>query len=355
MNRLLQRKKHQLARHLLLSVLLAGHVSVTRAQDNAALDTDTKESESRDSAGGGKTGIVMPEVLNNVNTLADSAHRATSDSFNRFVLSVDDFFGDAESEDETNRSWGHLRFDRVKSADENAELKVRLKLRVVLPRTERRLRLLVSTEESDADGTPNQTGLDAETEDQNIALALRFVRSFTDQVKVKFDVGSRTRDRKVQIFGRISASNTIKLARGWTQRISNNFYLYSSSGYQNRFRLSFQRPFTGQPNVLFRSTTSIEGTEGTSGASINETIGFYVNVSERTALAFEGLYDFVTSEDDELDTHYLGSEYRIRFRQTVWRPWFYYELWPTVSFPASTDYRQEYGGLVRAEFLFGQF
>ncbi len=297
----------------------------------------------------------MEDLVGNVGSMADTAQRATSDRFNRFILTIDDFFGAAESTTETKRSWGRLRIDGVRSADDEFEAKVRLKLRVVLPRTEQRLRLLLSTEESDNDSTQNQAGLEAETNDQNVALALRLVRSFKDRVRLKFDIGTRQRDSQLQLFGRISASNTMELPFGWEQRISNNFFLYSASGYQNKFKLEYRRPFTSRDNVFFRSATSIEGNNGVSGVSINETIGFYVDVSDRTVVAFEGLYDYVTSKNEETNTRYLGSEYRIRFRQNIWRPYFFYEIWPTVSFPATSDFELEYGGLARIELLFGQF
>lgn len=302
-----------------------------------------------------KTDKAPASVLENVENLADTAQRATTIGFNRFVLQIDDFFEDTDTQEDINRSWARLRVDGVKPADEDWEVKARVKARVVLPQAEKRLRLLLSTEDADVNGGTGARGLDISNDDQNVAFALRFVRSLSDKLQLKFDVGARMRERKGQVFGRISASNSVSLGGLWEQQISNNFYLYSASGYQNRFKLDIRRPLNEAANVFFRSSTTLEGRKGIGGASISETLGLYADISARTAIALEGLYSFVTSKDDELDTHFLGSEYRIRFRQNVWRPWFYYEVWPTVSFPASTDYQREYGGLLRVEVLFGQY
>lgn len=372
MKRLFRCKAWSLALIVLFRAILLCGFSVAIAQDSQLSDTDTvpdvgpvpdlgpapdaaADAVFEKQVGNNKTGIILPEVLDNMESLADSAHRATNRGFNKFVLSVDDFFSDGESAEEENRSRARLRFDVVRAADEDPELKARIKLRLVLPRTEQRLRLLISNDEPDTDSRANDTGLEAETDEQTFGIALRFVRSFTDIVKLKFDIGTRNRDGRIQVFGRINASNKTILKYGWEQRISNNLFLFSSSGFQNRFRVDYRRPFTDQPNIFFRSVASAEAREGRRGVNINETLGFYIDVSERTALAFEALYDFNTVRDDEFDTHYLGSEYRIRFRQSVWREWFFYEIWPTVSFPASTNYQQEYGGLVRVEFLFGKY
>ncbi len=294
-------------------------------------------------------------VLENVENLADTAQRATTLGFNRFVLQIDDFFEDTDTQEDINGSWARLRVDGVKPADEEWEVKARVKARVVLPQAEKRLRLLLSTEDADVSGSRGARGLDLSGDDQNVAFALRFVRSLSDKLQLKFDVGARMRERKAQVFGRISASNSVSLGGLWEQQISNNFYLYSASGYQNRFKLDIRRPMNDAANVFFRSSTTLEGRKGIGGATINETLGLYADISARTAVALEGLYTFVTSKNDEFNTHFLGSEYRIRFRQNIWRPWFYYEVWPTVSFPASTDYQREYGGLLRVEVLFGQY
>lgn len=294
-------------------------------------------------------------VFTNVSNIADNAQRATTDRFNRFVLSIDGFFGGAESTGEANRSWGRLRLDGIDPDDDSFRMRGRLKLRVVLPRSKRRLRLLLSTEDEDLDTNRSSSSVDGEADEQNVALALRFVRSLSDQISLKFDVGARVRDSKAQIFGRVSASNFQVLRWGVEQKISNNFFLFSSSGYRNRFNYDIRRPLQRAANVFLRSSTTLEGRKGVRGIAINETLGLYADLNSHTAVAFEGLFNWVSSEDDEVNENFLGSEFRVRFRQNIWRPWFYYEIWPSVSFPASSNYEREFGGRVRVEMSFGQY
>jgi len=335
----------QAVQHSLFLVLVCVLFAVT--QPAIANDDKIEEDKPEETA--------PPSVLVNVTTLADTAQRATSDRFNQFVLQIDDFFGDAESEASANSSWGRLRIDGIKPGAEDWEAKVRLKVRVVLPQAERRLRLLVSTEDADVDGSRGRTNIDSGNNDQNVALGLRFVRTITDAIKLNFDIGARIRDKKGQVFGRISASNTTDLGRGWEAQISNNFYLYSASGYQNRFKFDIRRPINRSASVFFRSSTTFSGEKGIGGAAAGETLGIYADLSSRTAIALEGLFSFVTSEDEVLNTRYLGAEYRIRFRQNIWRPWFFYEIWPSVFYEASNDRERAYGGLIRVEMLFGQY
>jgi len=287
-------------------------------------------------------------------SLVESAQRATHNGFNRFVIQVDDFFGGAEFSDEENRSWARVRIGVVKPAGESLDPKARLKVRIVLPQSQQRLRLLFSTEDTDINGSERRGAIENQT-DQDAALALRFVRSLSDKLRLKFDIGARSRDSLIQIFGRISASNSRQFDSGWEYRISNNFFLFSSSGFENRFRVDIRKSINPASNVFFRSSTSIESRNGLRGASVDQVFGVYADLSSRAAIAYEGLFSFVTSRDDEFDTRYLGAEFRIRYRRNVWRPWFYYEVWPTASVLASTDRELKFGGLLRAEVLFGQF
>ena len=293
-------------------------------------------------------------AIGNLGNIAESAQRVTSDQFNRFVIQIDDFFGEAESLEEANRSWGRIRLGGLKPAGEPLEFKARLKVKVVLPQAEQRLRLLFSTEDTDVTGSERRGAIDNEAE-QDAALALRFVRLLSDKLQIKFDIGVRNRDSEIQLFGRISASNSKRFASGWEYKVSNNFFLFSASGYENRFRVDVRKSINEASNVFFRSSSSIEARNGLRGASVDQVFGIYADLSSQAAIAYEGLFSFVTSRDDEFNTRYLGAEFRIRYRRNIWRPWFYYEIWPTASILASTNRELAFGGLLRAEILFGQF
>lgn len=293
-------------------------------------------------------------LLDDMEEFADTAQRATSNSFNRFVVQIDGFFGEDEPVEDEDKSWGRIRLGGVRSGGESVEFKGRLKVKVVLPQTEQRLRLLFSTEDDDVTGNERRGSLESET-DQDAALALRFVRTLSDQLRLKFDIGARIRDSEGQVFGRVSASNTGDLFWGFDYRISNNLFLFSASGFENKFKIDVRRPINNESNIFFRNSLTIDSRNGVSGASVTEVAGFYADLSSQSAIAFEGLFNFVSSRDDEFDTRFLGSEYRIRYRRNVWRPWFYYEVWPTISILAATNREISFGGLLRAEVLFGQF
>ena len=298
-------------------------------------------------------------MFGRVGGFVDRYQRQASQGFNDFVLQVDDFFGADTDGDFSNESWARLRIDVEKPGDEDLDVSGTVKLRIVLPRAERRFRLLLSSEEEDtasseADVTQPQR-LDAEGDGQDVSLALRFIRSARDNGSLNFDLGSRQRDGRIQIFGRINSAVRGDMTRYWYGTASNSYYYYSASGFENKFRLTARRPMFKRDWLYFQSSTGFDWEKGRKGASISQSMGFYAEISERKALAFEALAGYATALNGGASARYRGHELRIRWRHNIWRKWFFYELWPSVSWPSSNDYEQVYGGLIRLEAFVGSF
>ncbi len=313
-------------------------------------------------------------VLSNVSGAVDGAHKKASDRFNRFVYAIDGFFASGDASVQENSSWARIRIDTIKPGAEKLELKGTVKLRLVLPRSEKRFRLLLSSEEeslsaSETDAAQREQ-LSKNKKNDDLSLALRFVRTARENVSLSFDLGARVRDRKAQIFGRINASSERELSTEWTNRLTNTFYYFSASGYENSFQIDFRRRLFDRDSVFFLTNTEFSWREGKKGAGIGEVFGIYAQLNPRTSIALESLTGFTTSLEpvaevkafsikevqaqSEPQNRYLGTELRLRFRQNVWRPWFFYEIWPSVSWSSSNNYERAYGGLVRVEFVIGQ-
>ncbi|MBX2838794.1 MAG: hypothetical protein KTR35_18185 [Gammaproteobacteria bacterium] len=295
-------------------------------------------------------------IFTNVGSFVDSAQQSATDRFNNWVLQVDDFFGGDQSVSGINQSWARLRIDAVQPGAEDTKIRGTVKLRLVLPRSEQRFRLLLSTEDEDASssdpsraGTANANARD----DQDVSFALRFIRSARTSGSLNFDVGARIRDDKGQAFGRINSSWKSTTESGWHSNLTNNLFYYSSSGYENRLRFDLRKPWFGSEKVFFRTSTNFNWRKGRKGAAISETLGLYGQINPRTALAGEAIFEYSTALNEDATDRYHGSELRLRLRQNVWRPYFYYEIWPSVSWPSINGYKKAYGGLIRVEFVIG--
>jgi len=306
------------------------------------------------------TGEEQPGLIGRVTGFVDETQATASDRLIGFVESVDGFFGEDTESNIGNKSWARIRVDMKRPGDDDLEIDPTLKLRVVLPQSEERFRLLFSSEEEES-SVVSSTGAvrtpsiaSASGNDRNASLALRFIRTARDTSSVKFDLGIRQREGKIQYFGRVNATAEGEMVRRWHGRVSNNYYHYSRSGYENKLRFSMTRPIAWPREMVFKTSLGFSWRKGLKGAGIGEAIGFYADLNERTAIALEALAGYSTSLNGSKSKRYKGAEVRIRFRQNIWRPWFFYEIWPSVLWPSSNGYQQVYGGLLRIEMIIGR-
>ena len=325
------------------------------APDADEPDVDEPDAVERDVDASG-IGEEDPGVLGAVGRIVDGAQRSASDRFDAFMLDLDGFFaGDVESE-ESNDSFVRLRIDAIRPAVGSFELDPSVKLRVVLPRAEQRVRFLFSTEEDP--GTAGERigegiEINDQTDQRSVSFALRFVRGAREKGDTSIDLGARQRDGRLQIFTRVQLRLDERLGERWTLRATDRWYYYYLSGYENQLRLDFTRPIDSGGARFVRATTTFDWERERKGASIGQTIGAYADLSSRTALAAELLARYDTSVARGAEDRYRGTEARLRLRRNVWRPWFFYELWPSVSWPAETDYRRVWHWLARVEVNIG--
>lgn len=287
-------------------------------------------------------------------TIVDDVHTNVSQRFSDFVGQIDEFFGEDLELDEANESWFRVRLDARSLEDEDPEFKGNIKLKLVLPSTEKRLRLLLSTEEEDT-REPNSrpTSRPAQNDDNgNVSLALRFLRDIREDSGLRFDVGARVRDKRAQTFARIGAFIRRPVDLNWKATLSNNAVYYDKSGFEDKLTLKLARYLDQNKRVLFLNSTQFAWTEGNKGAGISQQVGVYRQLSDAASVAVEFQVGALTAPAKG-EKRFRGGELRFRLRQNIWRPWFFYELTPSLSWPAEEDYRALYGGLIRIEVIFG--
>lgn len=289
--------------------------------------------------------------------LVDESQRIASERFGSFMSNVDGFFSNAGSDDDSvsNGSWARIRFDATRDNAKNLEFKPSLKVRAVLPRTERKFKLLFSTEDDDgddADRTIGQSAL-ANSSNQNSSLALRFIQGARDKGDINLDLGIRQRSSEIQIFLRLKSTYRTTFSGNWTFNIANNYFYYSKDGYEDRLSLDFSRPFSNRDDLYFRTFFGFNWRKGQKAAVVTHTSGLYWSFGPTRSLAFEVLAAYHTALSG-VDDRFRGHEIRFRWRHNIWRPWFFYEFWPSVAWPADNGYRRTEGFLLRAEMIIGQ-
>lgn len=335
----------------LLAVSLLCQPLLAVAQETPATG---KQNKSPDTIEQERLGVFRRSIF-----IVDDAQRIVSESFGNFMGQVDGFFSNAGSDDDavSNESWARIRIDGIRANAEDFEIDPSLKLRAVLPRTEKRFKLLFSTEEDDA-GSAGEVVDGVTSSDtsgrQNASLALRFIRTARDKADVNIDVGVRQRSGKIQTFVRLNTKFRSNLATHWLFSAANSYYHYSKSGFEDRLSFDFRRPVYDREDLFFRTYTEFNWKNHQKGSIIGQTVGFYWQFGAARALALEALAGYHTSLNPGIDDRFRGHEIRFRWRHNVWRPWFFYEVWPSVSWPSINGYNRTEGLLLRAEIIIGQ-
>ena len=294
--------------------------------------------------------------LDGVSMAVDGAHENVNSRFKNFVNQVDGFIGTRSDGEYINDSWARVRLDTIKPDAGDTEVKAKIKLRLVLPQSQQRFRLLLSSGDDDQSvaGTDAAQREQLEKDDEDVALALRFLRNVREQSSVKFDVGARWRDDTAQVFGRLGAVVERPLGEHWSSTTSNDLYHYSESGYENRLRFDFRRLLFDSNRLYLHNSTEIRWLKGQKGASIGGISGIYADRGPKAAYAFEVLANATTSLREGSDDYYQGTELRLRIRRNAFRPWLFFEIWPSVSWSSSNNFDRAYGGRVRVEMNFGR-
>jgi hypothetical protein len=332
---------------LLPFVSMVAYAQELESTDNWLLE-DAKSNQGEPDT---RIGIVQKATV-----YVDSAQRQATQSFNNFMVQVDGFFGDSGLDDNQadNKSWARLRLDAKRPAGEKFDVKPSLKLRAVLPQTEKRFKLLFSTEEDDTGIVGDSIVGSQSDSDQNASIAIRFIRSARSKANVNIDLGVRQRDSDLQYFLRLNTGAHLDFGDYWTAGLSNSYYYYNKSGFEDKLSFTFRRAQFLREDVIFRSFTELNWRNGRKGSVVGETLGLYTQVGERKSLAFEMLAEYHTAINEGIEDRFRGHEFRFRWRHNIWRPWFYYEFWPAISWPATNDYSRSYGVLLRVEMVVGR-
>ena len=285
--------------------------------------------------------------------IVDDAQRAASERFGNFMSQVDGFFSNAGADDDaiSNDSWARIRFDSNGRSGQGFDFDPSIKVRAVLPRTERKLKLLISTEDDDDEDKINPN--DTPQGDQGGSIALRFIRSARDSSDLNLDIGVRRREGLVQYFTRVKARLKLDIENRWLINVANSYWYYNKTGFLDTLSIDARRLLFENEFIYFRTFTDFTWEQGQRGAAIGNTTGFYWFLDAKRSLAVEVLADYYTSLSEEIRDRFRGHTFRVRWRQNIWRPWFFYDVWPSVSYRSTNDYRREVGLLLRAEIIIG--
>jgi hypothetical protein len=287
--------------------------------------------------------------------MVDRSYDRVDDLVQATVRQIDGFFVNDEHSTFTDRKTRvRLRLNTDYIQHHGWDLSPKVKLNLVLPGMNDRLRLVMNDDQSaDVDQA-------ASNEDEN-DVALRWIGRQNARRGYSFDLGLRIKSGSLDPFGRVNLGLEYDLPGKWVGQSTNRLYYYSKTGFRNDFRQYFNRGLTD--DLLFRSRTRLQYfEENEENPYIEQKFSLFHSLSDTRKLAYEALYRKLSIEDspfddDEIfdieDNYYNHFQLQIRYRQQAWRPWFYVEFWPIVGWPEERDYDTVLAARIRLEVNLG--
>jgi hypothetical protein len=266
---------------------------------------------------------------------------------------MDSFFGDWRYSWELNESY--VRFGYNVLIEKRAPLyrKPDMQVRFILPQLRKKTRLVFS-------GSPRETRdfssvtLDAQREqipseeDPNVSAAVH--QTFFESAKQNFIIrtGAKLHDfRPVLMFG--PRYRVLFPLDTWTLRFSEDMSWASDRGWDSQTIIDLERGLPRQ--LFFRATGSLVWKEDIRGYLYAVSFGVGQPLSRRRALDYEWVNIFQTEP-----VHLLAEvDVRVRYRQRLWRDWFFFEIAPQNRFPRDRGFEATPGVSFRLDMIFGNY
>ncbi|HHO67645.1 MAG TPA: hypothetical protein ENK12_01320, partial [Gammaproteobacteria bacterium] len=171
----------------------------------------------------------------------DVAHDVLSDSVNAAARWFDAFFDDPRVEQEAAYSRVKLSGGALLEAGERAEFKGRVNASITLPRTRRRLKLIISRDDADRPLQEQDIRDTTFAANQESTAGLQYSVKATSRTDFSWRLGARLGGNR-EVFTGPRYRKTLDF-EPWLARFTESLFWGTRRGWQSRTRLDFDRVF----------------------------------------------------------------------------------------------------------------
>lgn len=264
---------------------------------------------------------------------------------------IDSFFKDESYEVENNTTNLWVRLDAFEEEGEKTKFNFNPILKLVLPYTERKLHLeIISSADEDFSvydqNPPLENTQFVDSQKQPTSATLRYFFLARDTLNLSMAAGAYASNNQAHFYlgPRSRLSYDWRL---WRMTFIEWLRWITDAGFESQTQIDFDHQLKEQ--LLFR--TRLEGDWRGDENVFLHGVDFliYQKLSNKRALEYEWNNLFTT-----VPTHRLEEiNFRIKYRQRIFRDWLFAELAPQVAFPRDRDFRRTLGILFRIELYFG--
>jgi len=282
----------------------------------------------------------------------DALHGEISHRLLTTAVWLDSFFEDARVEKEINRSYIRVRYDIFHEERAGATYRPTVSMRLALPQLEKKAHIAISAEQPEpASSTPVPAGTTGDrigkTDERNVTTAVHYVLRATEEQNFIVRSGARFSHGSPVLFVAPRYRYFFPLT-SWDFRFTQEAVWKTDTKWQvdTLFDLERQLP----RGFFFRSSLGGTWLDGTNGYFYSLSFSLRQPLDSKHALDYGWINSYQTRPVYELSEILLS----IRYRQNVWRDWFFFEVAPQLRFPRSGNFDGTPGILFRFEMYFGR-
>ncbi len=293
-----------------------------------------------------------PQASGQESGFVDRLHREISWGLLTTAVWLDSFFEDERVVKEENRSYIRARYDVFQEERSGATYRPTFNVRLALPQLEKKVHLVVSAESPEpATNIPAPVGTTgdriAPTDERNVTTSVNYILQATEEESTIVRTGAQFSHGSPVLFIAPRYRHFIPLS-SWDFRFTQEAVWKTDTKWQvdTLFDLERQLPY----GLFFRTSLGGSWIDGTNGYFYSLSFSLRQPIDPKHALDYAWINSYQTRPVYEL----AEILFSIRYRQNLWRDWFFFEVAPQLRFPRSGNFDGIPGILFRFEMYFGK-
>lgn len=278
----------------------------------------------------------------------DSTHDDISDKILDITRGLDEYFSDGKFRELKNES--QLKLSMLMEIRESIhpEFTPEVNFRMVLPRTQKRLQLVVEPSDSDERSSTydSQQGRRNQSNNSSTNAGLRYI---IDATGVKFSAGSGVVvGIPTRVFTRGTASKTMEFG-DWTFRVNEELYWVNTQGLRSDLDADFYKQVTKK--LEFKFVNNIHWDQEEEIIEFEHGPSFFQDINDESGLSYHAHIFFVNKPNLEVENYLL----QVTYTTNIYKRWIFANFTPFINFPRLNDFQREPGFNIRFDALFGYF
>ncbi len=278
---------------------------------------------------------------------AEGMHDYVSEGIEFTAKSIDLFFAEDKAFDEATYTYLRLGLDSVWHEHEGLGFAGELRMKLDLPNTRKRLKLLIETDAQRGETEVLEEKPADVAQNRDYSIALERASSRLKKWNLRPSLGIRLHT-PIDFFIRLRTHRYYNLER-WLLHVSSGVRWYDSRGFDAYFNLSHDYPLSD--NWLFRYAPGMSWKEEDMYRTIGQELSLFQQIDEKQKMAYQIL---AGANDESDDWRAVQYDILIRYRRNLYKKWLFGEVIPQWTFEKESGFHPRPALTFRLEVVFGE-